>query len=564
MGKVDPELVDKAEKKLSTVFIDLALRYDNLTAKSGLGGDPLIFGLMYPVQHICTLSMPTAATDGKRFYWNPNFVLNHSVIGLRLIAAHEAWHALYMHPSRRGSRNPKLWNIAVDYIVNGVVMEDLEARDSVHEKRSYRGEGAGKRFAVDMFNEHLGQFLTIPQYIEYLQDPVKYMKDNNWDQGDEADDIPLPALDDHELTEEELDTISRKAKRKSFFFADPDIEQDLKSPEKIYDLLFSKIPKCPECGRLGYYPDKKNQNNQDSDESDDKSDNDDKSKSQSKDEKDESGSDDEKSDSCCGHDHGDEKGGSGQDSDNQDGCDHDGCGTCHGKDIFGFGATVDEHMDSTEDQEKLAKRIHDAMRLAQQQAGRVPQALEDELGKLTQPTITWQDVLRTTMKKSREGNNRNDWNRFRSRAMFYGMLLPKRKSYSLNFACLLDTSGSMSNEDMAFGISQLAALDEQSEGWIIPADADIYWDQATKIRKANAEELSKVKVVGRGGTVFGNFTSDYEEHVGKCDFLIFITDGYLYDGDVAAMVDPGIPVVWLITSDCKFDAPFGSVYKLRA
>ena len=56
---------------------------------------------------------------------------------------------------------------------------------------------------------------------------------------------------------------------------------------------------------------------------------------------------------------------------------------------------------------------------------------------------------------------------------------------------------------------------------------------------------------------------DYEKHIGKCDFLIIITDGFLMDEDVAGMVDPGIPVYWLITSSCSFSAPFGSVYELK-
>ena len=66
--------------------------------------------------------------------------------------------------------------------------------------------------------------------------------------------------------------------------------------------------------------------------------------------------------------------------------------------------------------------------------------------------------------------------------MFSGLLVPKRKSYYAHFGCLLDTSGSMSKDDMAFGLSQLQSLDERSEGTIVPADADIYWDDATKIK----------------------------------------------------------------------------------
>jgi predicted metal-dependent peptidase len=221
-------------------------------------------------------------------------------------------------------------------------------------------------------------------------------------------------------------------------------------------------------------------------------------------------------------------------------------------------------MDSEESEEKLAKRISDAMEAARKMAGHVPAALEDELGKLTAPKIRWQDIIRTRLHKARAGNGRNDWTRFKSRPMFTGLLVPKRRNYYAHFGCLLDTSGSMSKDDMAFGLSQLCALDERSEGTIVPADADIYWDHATKIKKAIAEEIMKVKVMGRGGTMYAAFFDDYEEHIGECDFLIVITDGFLLDTDIANMKHPGKDVIWLITSGSAFNPPFGRAFDLRA
>src|SRR5277367_5960789 len=161
IGKIDPKLVRQAEDKLSKVFLELGVRYDNEHVGSGLGGDPLIFSLMYPVEQVCTMNIPTAATDGKRYYWNPKFVIKQSIKGLRIVCGHEAWHAIYMHPSRRGSRNPKLWNIAVDYIVNGTVMDDFKAR---------------KMNAAEMFQKHLGKYMTLAQYAEMLKDPFKKIK----------------------------------------------------------------------------------------------------------------------------------------------------------------------------------------------------------------------------------------------------------------------------------------------------------------------------------------------------------------------------------------------------
>lgn len=551
IGKIDPKLVHQAEVRLSQIFLELGTRYSNEHVGTGMGGDPLIFTLMYPVEHVCTMNIPTAATDGKRYYWNPKFVLKQSKIGLRIICGHEAWHAIYMHPQRRGSRLPKLWNIAVDYIVNGMVMDDLKAR---------------KMDPATEFTKHLGRYMTLDQYCQLLKDPFSPIPGfeglNTKDT--KSSNVTLPAADeDRELTDQEIKELERREKSVSFFYADPYLEEDMKRPEKIYDLLYSLLPKCPKCGSVGKYqppkPQDKN-NSKGKGKNKDKSNN--KDKSEDKDKSDQSGEEQSGSgnDQQDDHNHGD---GDSCDSCNSPGSEK-GCDCCgDGIDIFDVGGTVDDHMDTEESEEKLAKRISDAMETAKKMAGYVPAALEDELGKLTAPKISWQDIIRTRLLKARAGNGRNDWTKFRSRPMFTGLLVPKRKNYFANFGCLLDTSGSMSQEDIAFGVSQLQSLDERAEGVIVCADAEIYWSQATKIKKANAEELSKVKIVGRGGTMFASYFRDYEKEIGKCDFLVVITDGYLLDTDIVEMQNPGIDVYWLVTSTCDFKPPFGKALYLR-
>lgn len=543
LGKIDPKLVFQAEEKLSKIFLELGTRYDNDLIGSKMGGDPLIFALVYPVEHIATLNMPTAATDGKRYYWNPKFVLKQSKIGLRIICCHEAWHAIYMHPSRVGSRMHKLWNIAVDFIVNGTVMDDFKAR---------------KMDPKEMFSTHLGKYMTLPQYAEMLMNPFKEIKgfEDCKAQDVEESGVELPSPnEDRELSPKELKELERREKVTKFYFADPDLPDEMKRPEKIYDFLFKLLPKCPKCGRVGIYkkpkPEKGKGPKQKGKGDKNKADKGDKGDKGDKEPEDQDSKGDQ--DSQC------------DDKSNQPGsCKDKGCGECgEGFDIFGFGSTLDDHMSTSESEEKLAKRISDAMESARKMAGHIPAALECELGQLTAPKITWQDIIRSRILKARSGNGRNDWTRFRSRPMFSGLLVPKRRSYYAHFGCLLDTSGSMSKDDMAFGLSQLAALDERSEGTIVPGDADIYWDKATKIKKANFEELNKVKVFGGGGTKYSQFFTEYEKNIGKCDFLIIITDGYLLDTDVAEMKNPGIDVIWILTANSGFSAPFGRTFLLK-
>lgn len=543
-GVCDENLKKRAEEKLTSLFLDIGSRYDNTAVGTQMGGDPLVFSLVVPNQHICVMNMPTAATDGKRFFWNPEFVLKRSKKGLRFIAQHEAWHAIYMHPTRIGRRNPKLYNICVDYVVNYNVLQDITKRDLN---------------AVEEFKRELGNFITVDELVESFKDPFK-QKDLLNAPKNGGVQLPHPSKD-VVLTPDQKAELERRAKYDMRFYADPNLKKEFQSPEKLYDYLMSLMPKCPECGKLGMV----------------------KKPSSGKDKKDGSGNSGSggkgEKDKNQGQGSGEGEQGDGQDQNDSNGhshgnsdqkCDHNhGCGTCGDEgdewvDVLGMGGTIDDHMNSEESEEKMAQRVYDAMQSAKKLAGHIPAALEDEIGRLVDPKVSWKDVVRGKMLKAKQGNSRNDWNRFKIKPLFGGIMSPKKINYTCNFGCLLDTSGSMSNEDMAFGLSQLQSLDPANEGTVVPADAAIYWDNATKLKKCDAESLKKVKVVGRGGTMFGEFFTDYEQHIGKCDFLVVITDGFLADHDTLPSLDPGVDVIWLLTSDHDFKPSFGRVFNLHA
>lgn len=60
----------------------------------------------------------TAATDGKYLYFNRDFVLKCTMDELCFAMGHEVLHCLFDHVGRRNGREPKLWNCAIDFIVN--------------------------------------------------------------------------------------------------------------------------------------------------------------------------------------------------------------------------------------------------------------------------------------------------------------------------------------------------------------------------------------------------------------------------------------------------------------
>lgn len=60
----------------------------------------------------------TAATDGRKLYYNREFIKALTPPELLFLIGHEVLHCVYDHLGRRGSRDPQLWNMANDYIVN--------------------------------------------------------------------------------------------------------------------------------------------------------------------------------------------------------------------------------------------------------------------------------------------------------------------------------------------------------------------------------------------------------------------------------------------------------------
>ena len=61
---------------------------------------------------------PTAATDGRTITYNPEFFGSLSEGERNFVFLHEVLHILLFHWKRRGDRDPLLWNIACDYVVN--------------------------------------------------------------------------------------------------------------------------------------------------------------------------------------------------------------------------------------------------------------------------------------------------------------------------------------------------------------------------------------------------------------------------------------------------------------
>jgi len=121
------------------------------------------------------LPIPTAGTDGRHIIYDPNFfekLTQPQRIGL---IAHEVWHVAWGHLTRRGDRDPKIWNYAGDYVINlmltqqGFILPETDLIDSqyrnmsteeVYNKLKEKQDAGGKLPQSNMIGDILDKKLT--------------------------------------------------------------------------------------------------------------------------------------------------------------------------------------------------------------------------------------------------------------------------------------------------------------------------------------------------------------------------------------------------------------------
>ena len=68
--------------------------------------------------------IPTAATDGKNIYYNPKFLNGLDSEQQTFVFAHEVCHIAFDHIKKSEGKNPGIWNIATDGVINQLLKRD--------------------------------------------------------------------------------------------------------------------------------------------------------------------------------------------------------------------------------------------------------------------------------------------------------------------------------------------------------------------------------------------------------------------------------------------------------
>ena len=117
----DPDITPEALKNMRIDVLDRII-----VARVGLLLRHPFFGNMATRLQIKSADdwLGTAAVDGRNLYFNTQFFNKMSNKEIEFVIAHEILHCVFDHLGRREDRNPKIYNIAADYIVNNLLVRD--------------------------------------------------------------------------------------------------------------------------------------------------------------------------------------------------------------------------------------------------------------------------------------------------------------------------------------------------------------------------------------------------------------------------------------------------------
>jgi len=257
---------------------------------------------------------------------------------------------------------------------------------------------------------------------------------------------------------------------------------------------------------------------------------------------------------------GEGAGGEAGEGDSSQGDNAPGAGPGAGEDPLGSGEdSHDTHIYAQPERSEVEwKQSVEAAATAAKAQGKLPGSLERLIGELMDPTIPWEEKLRSKIMKYSTKDDRT-WSRPSRRHMVMNdMYLPGLTGFSSGVVgVFVDTSGSVSDEEIIQYFGEISGIfnDAQPEKIIyIPCDAICH--DFLEIENPADFDVMDLPVKGRGGTSFlPPFERCIEEGV-DLDFAVYLTDGC---GQFPA--DPGYPTIWVMSTTVV--SPIGETIHLK-
>jgi len=111
----------------------------------------------------------TIATDGRKFYYNKAFVDKLSDGEMIFGFGHELGHIIFEHMTRRGDRQPQIWNMAGDYVINNMLIRESVGTPittvPILADRKYEGKTADEVYD-DLFENAVKIQVTLDDHLD--------------------------------------------------------------------------------------------------------------------------------------------------------------------------------------------------------------------------------------------------------------------------------------------------------------------------------------------------------------------------------------------------------------
>lgn len=212
---------------------------------------------------------------------------------------------------------------------------------------------------------------------------------------------------------------------------------------------------------------------------------------------------------------------------------------------------------SPEAREQLAAQWTQRLAGAHQQAmqaGRMEGALGRMIGHMLQPQIPWRMLLARYM----TATAREDYNWARPSRREGEAILPSLRSNELKVVVALDSSGSISDQEMQQFASELDALKGQINARItlLACDSELAEDGPWVYEPWDSLQLPR-EFTGGGGTDFTPVFDWLNRQENQCDLLVYFTDAQ----GRFPIREPLLPVVWLVKG--RAEVPWGQRIQLN-
>lgn len=200
---------------------------------------------------------------------------------------------------------------------------------------------------------------------------------------------------------------------------------------------------------------------------------------------------------------------------------------------------VDEHLEgvdskgnalSEEEKQQIRNQIKESILNATQASGSLPSSIDRYVKSLTAPKLNWKELLRQDI----QSVIKTDYSFYRpsKKGRSEGFVLPGMiKESALDICIAIDTSGSISDEDLNVFLSEIKGIMNQYSDYSIRIwcfDTEVHND--VTYRSDEGADITEYKAKGGGGTLFEcNYSYMKQNDIHPKIFIMF-TDMYPNNG----------------------------------